>query len=476
MRRWWWFTTFLILAFASGVVLGGWLAAVRFTGPPQPVQAAQLGGSGVVRLAANRTLRSVEARILPWQETLTVSGRVDYDQTRRVEIPATTSAVVLNILVQPGQQVSAGQVLAELSSSEVAAVRSELLLRDEELALAEEQFRWDATTYTNVQELVAALQSRPQVEQLEAQFRDRILGRAREQLLAAYARWRAAEQLVSSAQPLAEEGTLPRPTLVERQLELHKASAELRGLCEQVTFQLKQVRDQARIARNEAQRRRDIAEHRLSTLLGYQDSIDAWTTQGDLSRYEVRSPASFTVERRYKAAAERVTPGEPLFLLADTSHLWVRAEVREQDWWKIKVEPGQYLRVQFPGMPHHKLKGRIVYIGREASRDSRAIPLVLMIENADHRFRPGMYAQVIVPVGSPRPVLQIPEPAVVRHQGQTFVFVASSDGSWQRRDVECLSVDGEMIPIVSGLSEGERVAVEDVFLLKSALLLESETE
>ncbi|GIW95629.1 MAG: hypothetical protein KatS3mg110_3670 [Pirellulaceae bacterium] len=396
-----WFTGALVVgAFASGVLLGGWSWSWFWNASPQAVEPNSPEAPTTVSLPAGVTISLAEARVAPWQPTRRVPARTDYDQTRRVEVPATANAIVLKMLVQPGDAVKLGQAIAQLSSAEVATMRSELLLRDEELALAEQQLQWADLIYGNTMKLIAAMRNQPDVKQLETDFRDIPLGQSREKLMAAYARWQAARQLAEAARSLAEDRALTRPTQVERELELHTATAALWGLCEEVEFQLKQARNQALVARNEAQRRRDSARRRLATVLGYEESPADTQAAQDLSLFEVRAPTAGTVERRYKAPAERVAPGDPLFLIADTRRLWVRAELREQDWWSAQVEAGQHLKVAFPGQTQEPTSGRVVFVGREASAASRAIPIVLEIENPDGHIRPGMFAEVHIPVGA----------------------------------------------------------------------------
>jgi len=50
------------------------------------------------------------------------------------------------------------------------------------------------------------------------------------------------------------------------------------------------------------------------------------------------------------------------------------------------------------------------------------------------------------------------------------VFVAEPDGFFTRRSVELGITGGGMIEVLSGLKEGERVATDGGFLLKSELL------
>lgn len=478
MKKRWLIGIAVSLLCCAFVALGAWWAlrnTHRGSSPNRSDEQAAL--SETVKLPEGASVRVQEVQEAPWQDIVYVSGRIIYDETRHVEVLATTAATIQQIAVSPGERVHRGQVLALLSSPEVAAARAEVALREEERRLAEQQWRWDETTFTNAEALIAAIEQGIDLGELERQFADQILGEAREKLLGAYARLRAAETLVSAARPLAEERTLPLPTLVQRQMERQTAAAALAGACERLRFDLRKTRDQSQIALNDARRRWEVSRQRLTSLLGYEESGTVATDDpAAWSRSEVRSPMAGTLERRYKAVYERVQPGEPLFLVADTSRLWCRAEVREQDWLAVRVQPGQELNVQFPGQVPRLVPGTVVLVGREASPQTNTIPLYVALDNSDGALRPGMFARVAIPMGASRRVLRVPAASVLTHEGETFVFVANSDGTYSRRAITAGPSNEEWVCVEKGLQVGEQVVAEGSFLLKSAMLLESEPE
>ena len=59
---------------------------------------------------------------------------------------------------------------------------------------------------------------------------------------------------------------------------------------------------------------------------------------------------------------------------------------------------------------------------------------------------------------------------VERIEGRPVVFVAREAGAFQQRTVELGASGGELVEIRNGLAEGELVAVDGAFLLKSELL------
>jgi cobalt-zinc-cadmium efflux system membrane fusion protein len=63
--------------------------------------------------------------------------------------------------------------------------------------------------------------------------------------------------------------------------------------------------------------------------------------------------------------------------------------------------------------------------------------------------------------------LAVPRAAVQRDGEESIVFVRTTPGRFERREVVLGRVTGELVEIVSGLAAGEEVVVEGAFLLRS---------
>jgi cobalt-zinc-cadmium efflux system membrane fusion protein len=193
-----------------------------------------------------------------------------------------------------------------------------------------------------------------------------------------------------------------------------------------------------------------------------------------LSLVGIRAPIAGTIESKRFSKAERVVLGDSLFVLANTTRLWVAADIREREWLALSLKNGQSLIVDSPALPDRRLQAQVEYIGREVDPRSNAVPLVALIQNEDGLLRPGQFVWVQLPLGSPHSGLAVPAEAVVEHEGRKFVFAPAGEGSFRRRDVAVGLQQGPWAEIVSGLSDREEIVVKGAFLLKSELLLERE--
>ncbi len=422
----------------------------------------------------------IETTPVEWQSfgsSLSVSGRVQYDDTRHVEIRAATDGVVSKMLVKPGDRVIEGQVLAVLSSPEVGTARANVLQRRTDWKLAERAAEWERETCDNLAKLIQAIDAHRPLKELRTEFQNRKLGDHRSALLTAYSRSELAQSLIANLERLSS--VLSEKTIQERLNEAESAQATLTAVCEQSTFDARKRCDTAQAATNDARRRLEITQQQLTTLLGYradvaEDNSDRDENTASLSHVECRAPFAGTIERKTFSISERVKPGDSLFVLADTSQLWIAADLREREWSMLTVSPDAELTVESPALPNRKLTARVHFVGREVSADSHAVPLVATIDNADGLLRPGLFVRVTIPGGDATARLAVPSSAIVEHERQKFVFVRDSDDTFHRVDVETGLEAGGLIEITNGLAVGDLVVTRGAFLLKSELLLEAE--
>jgi cobalt-zinc-cadmium efflux system membrane fusion protein len=193
-----------------------------------------------------------------------------------------------------------------------------------------------------------------------------------------------------------------------------------------------------------------------------------------LAHIEIRAPFAGTIEKRTFAAYERITIGDPLFVLADSSRLWVAADVREQEWGVLGLAPESVLKVTVPALPGECFEATLHFVGREVSPQTNALPLMARIDNSSGQLRPGLFVRVELPFGIPSNVTAVPEAAVMEHEGQKFVFVDEGEGRFRRVQIEPGEVSDGWIEARSGVDAGANVVAQGAFVLKSELLLERE--
>lgn len=409
----------------------------------------------------------------------TVPGRLRYDDQRHIEVRIATSGVLTSVKVKPGDRVAAGDILAELNSPEVGHARADVLQRESDLAVVTQRRDWEQLVCRGLQQLAGAIQSRKPLDEIREQFRNVSIGAAREKIMTNYSQLLLAESLTKSAIQNVSTGVVPAKILQERQSERDSAEASLQGTLEQILFDARQACRQAEIAVEDAQRRLKISRQNVSTLLGISGNetinVDGMEVPEEtLSLVRIRAPFAATVEQKNFSASERVDVGESLFVLADTSTLWVSADLRDRDRAALSLKPGDVIEVFLTPGATQPVPATVNFVGREVDPLTNAVPLVAVIQNPEGALRPGMYVTVRVPLGEARNTVAVPESAIVEHDARQFVFVQDTDNSFRRVDVVTGQTMGDLVQVLSGLNSGERIVVDGTFVLKSELLLERE--
>jgi membrane fusion protein (multidrug efflux system) len=107
---------------------------------------------------------------------------------------------------------------------------------------------------------------------------------------------------------------------------------------------------------------------------------------------------------------------------------------------------------------------KIQYIGPAVRRSSRDLVVEAILDNADHKLRPGMFAAAKVELGTASTPV-VPASALREEGSARRVFVVNHDQRLEERVVQTGDAMGDDVAILRGVASGERVvkvAVADV--------------
>jgi cobalt-zinc-cadmium efflux system membrane fusion protein len=412
----------------------------------------------------------------------TVPGRIDYNGVRRVELKSSVDVVVREVLVKPGDPVQPGTRLASFDSPEIGLVRAEVEKNRAEWRRANQAVEYHEEVYANLDELLQALRQGTSPQAIEKTFEGKLLGDHREKVVSTYSKYVLAEQLWIDTRPLVEKGSVSTQVAKQRETERQVTKQNYQSVSEQSRFDARQERERARANQEYARRLVDVSRKKLQTLLGSFGGVadtenDKAGDGADLSRFDLVAPFAGTVEQRLVAPAQRLSAGTLAFVIADTRSLWVTADIRERDWQALAVDEGKtLLTVRVPALDDREFEARVDFVGRAVDDETHAVPLIAVLDNSRHLFRPGMFAWVSLPAGVTENALVVPPAAIQTHDGKRFVFVEEGPRTYRRVDVTVGVRTPEWVTIESGLAVDQRVVTRGAFILKSELLLEREEE
>jgi len=271
------------------------------------------------------------------------------------------------------------------------------------------------------------------------------LGLAQSAYLKAKAKLHVAEQAFNRAQFLLQEQVIGEAELQRRQAELLSAQAE----------------------GNES--------HDRLKLLGMNDEEFRRLERSRQIRSVVPIVAPFggRIIGRKLTRGEVVETTENLFVIADLSEVWVLANIPEKDIpfvHSVHASGGTQVDVRINAYPKEVFKGTITYVGDVLDPITRTMQLRIELPNQDGRLKPEMFSTIRLYSESQPDRLAVPEAALQRDQGRTFVFVQRGVNEYEMREVHIGESNGTLTSILGGLNEGEPVVTHGAFVLKSELL------
>lgn len=175
---------------------------------------------------------------------------------------------------------------------------------------------------------------------------------------------------------------------------------------------------------------------------------------------EVRSPIDGVVLSRAIALGEVVTVNQPLFKIGDTTSLVLEVSVDEADVARVHdgleegTEPSE-VAVSLYAFPGRALRGSVFEVMPDANRERKAFLTKVRLKDPPRGMRSGMSAEVNIIASRRDDVLLVPTQA----EADGFVWIVDG-GRAARRAVTTGTRDLLRVEIVSGVAEGEMVAVE----------------
>jgi cobalt-zinc-cadmium efflux system membrane fusion protein len=185
----------------------------------------------------------------------------------------------------------------------------------------------------------------------------------------------------------------------------------------------------------------------------------------------VKAPASGLIVQRLATAGSAVSAGEQLFRIADTSALWVIANVNEAD--LSHLRPGQPVRIAVRAYSDRKFSGRVLRLGEQLDPETRTLRVHVVVPNQHGLLKPEMFAATEFDRADSRPAVVIPDSAVQDLSGHQVVFVRVAANRFAVRPIQTVSAGPGHLEVVDGLRPADAIVVKGAFVLKSHLLRSS---
>ncbi len=157
-------------------------------------------------------------------------------------------------------------------------------------------------------------------------------------------------------------------------------------------------------------------------------------------------------------------PGDTLYEIADLSHVWVLAEVFEQDLHLLQL--GQTATISVDAYPGKKFTGRITFIYPVVTPETRTTQIRIELDNKEALLKPDMYARVeFLAQHGQQEVLTITNSAILDTGLKKMVLIALGTGRFEPRAIKTGMHTENYTEVLSGLTAGEAVVTHANFLI-----------
>jgi HlyD family secretion protein len=381
--------------------------------------AALLGGCGK---AKEKEAAGGEAPEAPTPVTLepALRGAIDHVVTadavlypiNQANVTPKLSAPVKRVLVNRGDHVRAGQLLAELETADLAA---------------------------------SAEESKHQYEQTEAAFQTLTgataledKGKAQSDVQSGLQALDAAKKLYDNRQALQREGALAQKLVDDAKVAMVQAQS-------QYDTAQRHLDALSRVSQREAIR---SAEAQMNAAKSHYDNAAVQVSYG-----QIRSPIAGVVADRSVYPGEIASSGAPIVSIVDLSQVVARANVPAREAGSIQV--GRPARVTGPD---GDLAGKVTVVSPAVDANTTTVEVWVQIPNPGERLKPGGTVRVAIIAETIQNTIVVPASALLNSdEGGQQVMVVTPDSIAHERKVSVGVRQGARVQIGSGLQEGEQV-------------------
>lgn len=177
----------------------------------------------------------------------------------------------------------------------------------------------------------------------------------------------------------------------------------------------------------------------------------------------VSAPFAGFISERKVSLGEYVQPSMPVVTLLKIDPL--RLQLSLPGVQAGRVAAGQQVTATVDAYPGKSFSGAVTAVNPQISAESRSFVVEARVPNPDALLKPGMFAVATIDQGRTTRALLVPRRAVIEdvNTNSYRVFAIDKDNRARIRVVQLAArQQGDMIKIVAGLEEDERVAISNL--------------
>lgn len=165
------------------------------------------------------------------------------------------------------------------------------------------------------------------------------------------------------------------------------------------------------------------------------------------------------------------TSNRPMFRIAQIGTLRIYVDVPQT--YVPSIQPGQAAQVLVQEFPRRSFAGKVARTANALDEKSHTLRTEVQAPNSDYALLPGMYSQVRFVLGQAHPPWRVPAEALVIRPDGVYVAVVRSDGSLHYQKVTLGRDYGTEVEVPTGLRGDERVVLNPTDDLAEGMAVEA---
>lgn len=170
----------------------------------------------------------------------------------------------------------------------------------------------------------------------------------------------------------------------------------------------------------------------------------------------IESTIDGLVKEVYVEIGDYISPQIPLLQVIDMDVVEVVVHIPERDIGRISA--GLQAEVEVVPYPDRAFRGKVDELSPVVEPISRTREARIRINNASHVLKPGMFGEVKIIIRKSGDAILIPVAALVERENSRVVFTVNNEKA-TLVEPEIDIKEGDMISVLSGIEEGNRVIV-----------------
>jgi RND family efflux transporter MFP subunit len=186
--------------------------------------------------------------------------------------------------------------------------------------------------------------------------------------------------------------------------------------------------------------------------------------QQQLSKTTLYAPFSGRVDDIITEVGQLVAPGvQPLLRLVNLSSMYVEVDVPER--YFSTIDKGTIAHVEIPVL-HHTYDSRVVHKGTHINTGNRTFKISILADNSIE-LAPNLITTIRLVDYQNANAIVIPLEVISENfSGEQYVYVVNENDKAEKRFIKTGLVEGDVVEVLEGLSNADRVIEEGARLVK----------